>query len=134
MSAAAPPLPKGYKLEEDAPPLPKGYTLEAKPAAAPAQKAMQHIDTHGVTLSATPTPRANSMAETKDVFRRFKSMLANSAVGHSVEQTMPRVADTLGLHPTTAYGPEYERQGAGQANSPARHRWPLAPGLPRRVA
>jgi hypothetical protein len=111
MSAAAPPLPKGYKLEEDAPPLPKGYTLEAKPAAAPAQKAMQHIDTHGVTLSATPTPRANSMAETKDVFRRFKSMLANSAVGHSVEQTMPRVADTLGLHPTTAYGPDYERQG-----------------------
>lgn len=88
--------------------------------AAEHQKPMEHIDTHGVELSAAPPQSA---------FHRFKSMLANSAVGHSVEQTMPRVADTLGLHPTTAYGPEYERQGE-QLISPEE----LVPGNPTSTA
>jgi hypothetical protein len=89
-------------------------------STAPVQKPMQHIDTGGVTLSAAPPQSA---------YQRFKNMLANSAVGHSVEQTMPRVADTLGLHPTSSYGSEYERQGE-QLISPEA----MVPGNPTSAA
>lgn len=85
-------------------------------AAEQKQTQPQHIDTHGVTLSAAPPQSA---------YQRFKNMLANSAIGHSVEQTMPRVSDALDLHPTTVYGPEYERQGE-QLISPEE----LVPGNP----
>jgi hypothetical protein len=131
-----PPLPPGYKLEDNAPPpLPPGYRLDDSSGSrahattgdgwnvvstAPIQKPMQHIDTHGVTASAAPPQSA---------YQRFKNMLANSAVGHSVESTMPRVANAIDLHPTTAYGPEYERQGE-QLISPEA----LVPGNPTSAA
>lgn len=89
-------------------------------AAEQKQTQPQHIDTHGVTLSAAPPQSA---------FQRFKSMLANGAVGHALESTMPRVADTLDLHPSTTYGPDYERQGE-QLISPEE----LVPGNPTSTA
>ncbi len=64
--------------------------------------ARKPIDTHGVNISAAPSP---------SVYDRFRRVVANSAAGHAVESALPKVADALNLHPTTAYGPEYDRQG-----------------------
>jgi hypothetical protein len=82
-----------------------GWNVVSK---APIRQPMGHIDTHGVTLSAAPPQSA---------FQRFKSMLANGAVGHALESTMPRVADTLDLHPSTTYGPDYALRN-GQRQTP----------------
>jgi hypothetical protein len=54
----------------------------------------------GATISQAPPPT---------VLHRAKQMLSESAIGHAIEQTMPRVADFLGMHPTeTVNAPEYE--------------------------
>jgi hypothetical protein len=51
------------------------------------------------TISATPPSFFDSARRT----------IANSAIGHAVQQTMPKVADTLGLTPTeTVYSPTYQ--------------------------
>lgn len=42
--------------------------------------------------------------------KRLQQTVANSAIGHAVQQTMPKVSDALGITPTeTVYSPDYEQ-------------------------
>ena len=44
----------------------------------------------------------------KDFFERLKNTVANSAVGHSMESTLPKLTDALDMHPTeTVNSPTY---------------------------
>jgi hypothetical protein len=52
-------------------------------------------------ISAAPAP---------SMWDRFRMAVANSAVGHALEQGMPKVADALNLHPTeTVNSPTYQQ-------------------------
>jgi hypothetical protein len=67
------------------------------PAPAPVQK--------------VTTPAGNTIGAAPDAtwFDRIHSMVANSAVGNSLETALPKVADALHLHPTeTVNSPTYQ--------------------------
>lgn len=68
-------------------------------------------------LKAAPPPRPPteepeatiSKAPERGFFDSMKDRVANSAIGHSLESGMPKVADLFGLHPTeTVNSPTYE--------------------------
>lgn len=68
-------------------------------------------------------------AYTPSVGHQIRDAVANSAIGHSIEQTMPKVADFLSLHPTEVIGtPEYERH-KDQLIAPERATSAIADGL-----
>lgn len=71
------------------------------------------------TAPSSAQPEATlSAAPPESLFHRLKDTVANSAIGYSLEQAMPRVADALDLHPTeTVYSPDYEAH-KGQILSP----------------
>jgi hypothetical protein len=56
------------------------------------------------------TPEQGTISATQpSFFDSARRTIANSAIGHAVQQTMPKVADTLGLTPTeTVYSPTYQ--------------------------
>lgn len=88
-------------------------TRPAPPAPAPAPA--------GNTLQAAPAP---------SMWDRLKGTVANSAIGTSLEQQLPYVADKLGLHPTeTVNSPTYQSD-RNQVVAPQY----LAPGNPQSVA
>lgn len=58
-----------------------------------------------------PAPAGNSIqaAPPRSEFQRIRQMVANSAVGRSLESFSPKIADTLGLTPTeTVNSPNYQ--------------------------
>lgn len=79
--------------------------------------------------TATPKPIAEVVPHTPTFGENVRAAVGNSAIGRSIESTMPGVADALGIHSTAAEGtpdsvqdanqlvaPEYLARGIGRAN------------------
>ena len=87
--------------------------------AAPTQSSAQRpvVAPTGNTISGAPAP---------GIMDRLRGVVANSAVGHALEEGLPKVADALNLHPTeTVNSPTYESD-KGQVLAPQY----LVPGTP----
>ena len=95
------PVPKGYTLDTPASPalkLPAGYTLDGQQPSAPSQ-----------TLAPAPAGNMIGAAPEPSLLERVRGEVANSAIGHALESTLPKVADALNLHPTeTVNSPTYQ--------------------------
>ena len=93
-------IPDGYSLlsskKEDSPK--KAKTL--KEVKAQAEKIKPVVPPTGYVLSAySPT-----------VLEQMRNAVANSAIGHSLESTLPGIADALNLHPSeSSNSPTYEQ-------------------------
>lgn len=79
---------------------PKGYRL-LDPAATKAISAIRKRNQDRPSISAAPEPSA---------VEQLRQSVANTAIGHSVEEVLPKLADALNLHPTeTVNSPTYQQ-------------------------
>lgn len=64
----------------------------------------------GAPPAPAPAPAGNSIqASQYSILDRLRGAVANSAVGHSLEAVLPKIADALNLHPTeTVNSPTYQ--------------------------
>jgi len=75
-----------------------------------------------------------SAAPDRTILDRIKDSLVNTAVGHAIEQGLPKVADALNIHPSeTIYSPEYQ-QHKEQLVSPEEMVDPNTQNIPARVS
>jgi hypothetical protein len=100
--------------------MPQGkYTLaDVAPAASKPQGRYTMADVADQAPPSTPAPRGptnpNNIPEFKSappltLGDRLRQTVGNSAIGHALESSFPRVADTLGITPTeTVSSPDYE--------------------------
>lgn len=73
------------------------------PYAATAVKAKPAPSTEGATVQAAPEP---------SFLHQVRDAVANSAIGHSLESTLPGAADLLHLHPSESMAsPTYQQHG-----------------------
>jgi len=94
---ATPTPPNGYQLiSSKSPAAPKKSVKELKLSA---EKLKPISPPSGYILQAAPAP---------SVIQQLRDSVANSAIGHSVESTLPKLADALNLHPSeTVNSPTY---------------------------
>jgi len=115
-------LPPGYSLlssKKDSTPKKSAKTLKELKAKAETMKPI--VPPKGYLLK----PEASVSAYTPSVFEQLRNTVANSAVGYSLEQALPKVADALHLHPTEKMGTPQSEQHKNQLLSPEY----LAPAL-----
>jgi GNAT superfamily N-acetyltransferase len=102
-------LPQGYSLlsskRSDAP---KKSAMPLKEVKAQAEKIKPVVPPTGYVLS----------SYSPSVLEQLRDSVANSAIGHSLESTLPGIADALNLHPSeSSNSPTYE-QHKGQILAP----------------
>lgn len=135
--------PKTQYLDDDGNPitapagmkLPPGYTLlSSKKDSTPKKsaKSLKELKAQAETMKPIVPPKgyllkpeASVSAYTPSVFEQLRNTVANSAVGYSLEQALPKVADALHLHPTEKMGTLQSEQHKNQLVSPEY----LAPAL-----
>ena len=107
------------QAEQDTAPPKVDYAALARQAEAESSAPQPtYTPPPGNTIGAAPEP---------SLLDRFRGTIANSAIGHSLESTLPKVADALNLHPTeTVNSPTYQSD-KGQVIAPQY----LIPGTPK---
>lgn len=67
----------------------------------PAQTSAQNPPAAAISPApAKPTPPTIGLTPAPSLLDRVRHVVANSAIGHATEEALPRIADTLRLHPT----------------------------------
>jgi hypothetical protein len=125
--------PKKQYLDDDGNPvtaspnleIPEGYTLLSSKGPATSKKIASVADLKKQAEKLKPVAPPKNYAVggsissySPSVLEQLRDSIANSAIGHSLEQAMPGVADALHLHPTEVItSPDYQRH-AEQLISP----------------
>ena len=113
------PVPKGYTLDAPTFTPPAGYTLDGQQPTPPAPQLAPAPA--GNTIGAAPEP---------SFFENVRNTVANSAIGHALESTLPKVADALSLRPTESVNSPTYQADKGQILAPQY----LAPSNPQSAA
>jgi hypothetical protein len=100
----SPAAPKGIKL-------PSGYKLIESKAPAAQKKTVKELKLEAAKLKPVVPPSGYMLSPNVETpLHQIRNAVANSAIGHSIEQTMPKVATALNLHPSeTVNSPTYQQ-------------------------
>lgn len=76
----------------------------------PAEEQSKFISKYISKTAATQDPNQATIApRERGTGEKIYNVIRNSAIGHAVEETMPKLADKIGMHPTdTVYNPDYQ--------------------------
>lgn len=89
---------------------PKGYNLLSSKKTDTPKKDVKDLKVQAAKLKPITPPTGYVIAaHSPSYLEQFRDVVANSAIGHSLESALPGIADALNLHPSeTVNSPTYE--------------------------
>src|ERR1035441_6800914 len=131
VSGAIPPPPSGsiVALNQTSgaiPPLPSGPAAPVSAGNSILLSPSERTGTHYAAAPDQPTPETQPSIAPYDrtILDRIQNSFVNTAVGHAIEQGLPKVADALGIHPTETV---YSRSEERRVGKECRSRWSPPP-------